>query len=358
MYNYTIHLARMFFKAFYRTCSHIIMHIIVWGLNRMKCCYGLRLALKSIIITKKTSAYWPGIFSLYPEADLKRIMRFTAAFKTIGEYLESLCLRAEIKNESAFRQLYLSMLDAVDPQRPIGEYFKYYPITSDNSYLEGLVMECRSQISGLPSYDLVIDGIKKHIQLYSDSQTYKYLDAGIREDFLKTWSTYYLNNYPGISWWEFCAASGSMLGVFALAASACSKNLSLKEAGNIDRAYFPWINGLNILLKNYVSAREDMQTSGLNLTYYFRNLKDCANRILFFARQSMDACEALKHSQFHKAVVCGLVSVYLSDPEAFWAMNRLATNEIIEQCSEEVRLYQRICLGFRLLAKNRRTDPK
>jgi tetraprenyl-beta-curcumene synthase len=300
------------------------------------------LALSSIRY-KKFHAQGGCVYALYPKVDLKKTVKFIVALQTISDYLDNLCDRAGIKKESAFRQLHLSMLDAVDPKRPLSDYYRFYPYKSDNGYLVKLVEECRKQIQGLPSYNLVLDHIKKYIQLYSDLQTYKHLDEKTREDYLETWANYYLRSFPAISCWEFSAASGSTLGIFVLFASAFNPSLSPDMVKKLDAAYFPWICGLHILLDYYIDSVEDMQMGDLNFTYYYDNLKHCESRLSFFIENSLQACHTLEYPEFHTTVVKGLLAMYLSDPKAFLGLNKLATRNILRGSSSKTAFYHNLC---------------
>jgi tetraprenyl-beta-curcumene synthase len=298
---------------------------------------------------KKFHAQGGSVYALYPNVQMKQTVRFIVALQTISDYLDNLCDRAGVESEAAFRQLHLSMLDAIDPTRPIEDYYRYYPYKHDNSYLASLVKDCRQLVKDLPSYGLVAEAIKKYIRLYSDLQTYKHLEDTIREEYLKTWAEYYLNNYPQISCWEFAAAAGSTLGVFTLYAAAQDPGLTAEEVRNIDGAYFPWICGLHILLDYYIDLQEDLQTGDLNFTNYYENLKQCEERIAFFTERSLKSCSGLRYSGFHTTVVQGLLAMYLSDPKALWGLNKLASRNILRSAMPETIRYYKLCRLLRMV---------
>lgn len=302
----------------------------------------------SSITHKKFHAQGGSIYALYPGVDIKAVIKFIVSFQTISDYLDNLCDRTDIKNESAFRQLHLAMLDAIDPYRGINNYYLYYPYKNDGNYLRSLVDVCRTQVRSLPSYPLVIEPIKKYIQLYSDLQAYKHLDVEIREKNLITWADYYKSRYPEISCWEFSAAAGSTLGIFMLLAAAFNEELSLQEVKSIEAAYFPWICGLHILLDYYIDAKEDIQMGDLNFTQYYENLKECEERIGFFIERSLQCCSTLRFPEFHKTVVRGLLAMYLSDPRAFSGMNRLASKNILSVNRPGTTLYHKLCKMLRV----------
>ena len=301
------------------------------------------------IASKKFHAQGGSIYALYPHADFIKSIRFITALQTISDYLDNLCDRVGINDESAFRQLHLAMLDAVDPDRQKENYYRFYPYKNDGGYLNTLVDQCRSQIAGMSSYELVIDTIKKYVHLYSDMQSYKHLSGKIRESSLKTWANYYMKRYPGISCWEFSAAAGSTLGIFVMFASAFNPGLTPEDVRALDSAYFPWICGLHILLDYFIDAHEDMQTGDLNFTYYYKNLKHCEERLMFFMERSQEHCSSLPYPGFHKTVLSGLAAMYLSDPKASHGMNRLVSKNILNCSLPHTITYYNICRFLRAL---------
>lgn len=308
---------------------------------------ALRKQALASITAKKFHVQGGSIYALYPNVDISKTVKFITAFQTISDYLDNLCDRAGVKDESAFRQLHLSLLDAIDPGREISDYYRYYPYKNDDNYLKSLVEECRLQIRNLPSYNLVLQTMKRYVQLYSDLQTYKHLEDKLREDYLKTWAGYYVKQYPGLLWWEFSAATGSTLGIFMLYAAAYNSSLTEHEVKAIDSAYFPWISCLHILLDYYIDSIEDMQMGDLNFTYFYTNLKQCEERLSWLVERSLDLCSSLQHPDFHATIIKGLLSMYLSDPKALFGLNRLASQNILNKSIPGTTLYYNACRMLR-----------
>lgn len=295
------------------------------------------------IRSKKFHCQGGSVYALYPGVNVCNTIKFIVSLQTISDYLDNLCDRAGVQDEASFRQLHLSMLDAVDPGRTISDYYLYYPYKKDNGYLKQLVDECRGQINTLPSYKLVVSRIKKYIELYSDLQSLKHLPADVRETRLTQWANCYLGQYPEISCWEFSAATGSTLGVFMLFAAAAEPSLTAREVDAIDAVYFPWVCSLHILLDYYIDAQEDMQMGDLNFTYYYKNLKHCEERLSYFIDRSISQCSLLKYPDFHLTVIKGLLATYLSDPKALTGMNRLSSQSLIKKGGIDTAFYHKLC---------------
>jgi len=267
------------------------------------------------ITHKKFHCQGGSIYSLYPGVNTMDLITFIVAFQTISDYLDNLCDRAGIENEQAFRQLHHAMTDALDPEALPQNYYAFYPFHDDGGYLTKLVTTCQQEIKKFPSYPLVKSDLLKFAGLYSDLQTYKHLGLQIREQKMQDWINDHINHYPQITPWEFAAATGSTLGVFMLCAAASDKNLTKTSANQIFTAYFPWINGLHILLDYFIDVAEDKANGDLNFLAYYKDEQEALTRLICFTQHALQETQTLPQSLFHKTVVQGLLAMYLSDPK-------------------------------------------
>ncbi|MDI6601991.1 MAG: tetraprenyl-beta-curcumene synthase family protein [Thermoanaerobacteraceae bacterium] len=303
-------------------------------------------ALNSIY-TKKFHCQGGSIYSLYPGTDMAKMVHFIVAYQTISDYLDNLCDRAGVYDEMAFKNLHLAMRDALLPDDSYNDYYKYYPYKSDDKYLIRLVNECKKVISCLPSYDVIRDKIIYFSELYSDLQVYKHLSPDIRERKMKEWFSQYTVNYPGISGWEFAAASGSTLGVFVLVAAAFKDELTKREAEKIFNAYLPWICGLHILLDYYVDLFDDIKSHDLNFISYYRDVKESEERLKYFYANSVNYAKTLKYFYFHQMVIDGLLALYLSDPKADIDRHAESTEDIMKFTGRYARDLYHLCKTLR-----------
>jgi len=267
------------------------------------------------ITHKKFHCQGGSIYSLYPGVNTAESITFVVAFQTISDYLDNLCDRAGVADEQAFRQLHQAMLDAIDPEAPLQNYYAFYPVHDDGGYLAKLVTTCQQQLRTLPAYQVVKPHLVEFVNLYSDLQTYKHLDPSIREHKMRDWMHQYMSRYPQITDWEFAAATGSTLGVFMLYVAANDKNLTVSTASKIFTAYFPWINGLHILLDYFIDASEDQANGDLNFVAYYGDEKEILSRLTCFTQQALQQAQTLPEPDFHKTVIQGLLAMYLSDPK-------------------------------------------
>lgn len=310
--------------------------------------WELRVQALSSIKSKRFHAQGGSVYSLYQPTDLTDTVRFIVALQTISDYLDNLCDRTGVTNESAFTQLHLAMLDAVDPARPISDYYCYYPFKNDRGYLEELALTCRRQIKKQPSYPLVLPKVVKYVQRYSELQTYKHLSLSIRETKLSDWAKTNLNPATGIHWWEYAAATGSTLGIFLLYAASANPALTHEEVELIDEAYFPWITGLHIMLDYFIDAHEDLKMGDYNFTFNYQTTSECVERLVFLIRQSIQACRRLPNPRFHLTVVRGLLAMYLSDPKALTPKMKKNSLFLVGKGGVKSRLFHQCCRLLRI----------
>lgn len=309
----------------------------------------LRRLAQNSLKYKKFHAQGGAVYASRYEGNNNALTRIIVAFQTISDYLDNLCDRAGCFDEKAFRQLHASMIDALCPGSELKDYYKYYPLSNDGGYLHELVKVCRKEIVNLPSYGLVQSRLIYYVTLYSNLQVYKHVALEKREALLTKWITPLLLKYPGIYWWEFAAAAGSTLAIFALLSSALQQDLTIHEIDKIDKAYFPWICGLHILLDYYIDQEEDLLENDFNFVSYYPDSKMIRNRFRFFIKQSIAKSETLPDKFFHITIVKGLLALYLSDPKAVQQKIRdLSLNILREGGSGSLFIY-RLCLLFRRL---------
>jgi tetraprenyl-beta-curcumene synthase len=297
----------------------------------------------SSIRDKKFHCQGGSIYGLYPKTPLFAMTRLIVALQTISDYLDNLCDRAGITDEQAFRQLHFAVTDALQPDKPPENYYQYYPFQDDGGYLTSLVAACQREIVELPSYRLV----QKHTltlgNLYSELQTYKHLDWSVRETAMRSWIEPQLSRYPGISIWEFAAATGSTLGMFVLCALAANPHLTQEEADHAFAAYFPWICGLHILLDYFIDREEDRVGGDLNFVAYYSSDQQAEDRLRLFWHQALASAQSLPEASFHETVVRGLFAMYLSDPKTNYPPEQEIRSSLLRSAGPYTNLLYTLC---------------
>lgn len=317
------------------------------------------------------------LYALYPGSDVKVSVSFISSFCMLVNYLEMLCLQCRIKDEPTLRQVLLAVLDATEPGRDISNYCKYFHTKGLKNILNLLVETCRNQVARLPSYDIVLEQLKKYIYYYLDLTTYKFISSEeSRSNYILTWADYYIRQFPSISTWEFSSSANSLMCILALFSSAFDPLLGANTVKYIESLYFPWICALDTLLRNFLrynrNILEGAEESTLNFAHNYKNLKECEDRLAFFINSSLNYPfnNSLDHSfdyslnypldhssencpcpdivNFHKSIVKWMLAIYLSDPGAKFGFNRIASYNLLKLRNVSYKSYYTICkiIGF------------
>lgn len=265
------------------------------------------------------------------------LLQAIVALQTISDYLDNLCDRAGVSDEMAFSRLHRAFIDALDEREPPclhdrerftsndpahsdpAGYYAHFPFKHDNGYLNSLVRQCKAVLRDLPSYPVVRSDVLRLARLYCDMQVRKHLDVAVRQDLLRSWFHENVLSFPwvgtSVEWWEFAAASGSTLGIFALLRAAARPGLEPRHVYEIRRVYFPYITGLHILLDYFIDQMEDEKGGDLNFVKAYANTEQQSERLLFFMRKSLKGANSLPDGLYHETVVKGMLALYLSDPK-------------------------------------------
>lgn len=278
------------------------------------------------ISAKRFHAEGGGVFAALAPEWTDTLVPLIVALQTISDYLDNLCDRSVSMDEKDFRQLHKAMSDAVDGTPPMyvgsrnGEqsetsppYYDHHPNKDDGSYLRALVDECRHHIDKLPSYAIVRPYVLYLVELYSDLQVYKHGPVAGRRQTLERWFAEKGSHWSRLHWFEFAAATGSTLGMFALFTAATRTDLTDAEADAIVNSYFPWICGWHILLDYLIDQEEDIRGGDLNFVSFYDDGDHMRRRLVLFANKARSHARTLPDAAFHTTVVQGLPGLYLSD---------------------------------------------
>lgn len=278
----------------------------------------------------------------------QELLRLIVAYQTLCDYLDNLCDRAGQTDGRAFRHLHRSLIDALDPHRPLTDYYEYYFFRNDGGYIAELVAECRKLIMLLPSYHLVQDDILRLARWYCELQVRKHLAWDVREKELKDWIDDLLPQFPGLLWNELAAATGSTLALFALFKLACQKELGRNLVDKTQQAYFPWICALHILLDYFIDQQEDRAGRDLNFIFYYSDELQMMKRLKACVHEARYQAASLPGAVFDLTVVEGLLAMYLSDGKISGQGFQNKARALIRECGGTTFSVYNLCRIVRI----------
>ncbi len=273
----------------------------------------LRQQALASIETKTFHCEGGSIYGLLSEEKIDDVIRFIVAYQTISDYLDNLCDRSTSLDCNDFQALHNSMLHALTPGAPLENYYRYREDQDDGGYLHDLVTTCQEVVKSLPAYEQIFEYNLELAQYYCDLQVHKHVEKADRVPRLQAWFDTYKHNLPPLSWYEFSACTGSTLGIFCLVAYATNHNFTKVEAEMVKNGYFPWVQGLHIMLDYFIDQEEDRNGGDLNFCFYYKNEAQLSKRLEVFALEAEKSIRNLPHQQFHYFINKGLLAIYLAD---------------------------------------------
>jgi tetraprenyl-beta-curcumene synthase len=254
-----------------------------------------------------------GILALMANDHYKKAVKFIVAYQTISDYLDNLCDRSTSLDPEDFAALHESMSDALQLDVSKKNYYRLRTEQDDDNYLYDLSETCRSVLREMENYDLIKDYLLELCQYYCDLQIHKHVVQEERVPRLENWFHHYKNTLPEMEWYEFSACSGSTLGIFCLVSYCFRQDFKASDAENIRKGYFPYIQGLHILLDYFIDQEEDLEGGDLNFCFYYENQETLFKRLTHFVEEADRHTEFLPHKRFHQLINRGLLGIYLSD---------------------------------------------
>lgn len=254
------------------------------------------------------------ILALLAGDKYKEAIRFIVAYQTISDYLDNLCDRSTSLDAGDFAALHESMTDAltIGATKP-KNYYHLREDQDDGGYLAELSATCRDVLQKILHYDVIVDYLQELCNYYCNLQIHKHVVEEERIPRLKNWFSDHQENIPEMAWYEFSACSGSTLGVFCLISYAMREDFQPKHAKSIREGYFPYIQGLHILLDYFIDQEEDLVEGDLNFCFYYQDETHLFDRLTHFVVEADRHTKKLPHKRFHQLINRGLLGIYLSD---------------------------------------------
>ena len=250
-------------------------------------------------------------------ARARRYVAIVAALETIYDYLDNLCDRLPNVSAQAYATLHGALLDALDDRRVPGDYYADGPPGDDGGYLRSLVDAARAGLAALPNYDAVRDRLVEVASYYAELQVLKHGPPGERERACDAWYERNRAQFPDLDWWEFAAACGSSLPVFALIELATREHVPDGAVDATMAAYFPGVSAIHILLDYFIDQAEDREHGELNFVACYASPAEAVLRLRRLVRGTLARVRTLADATRHRFVLQAMCVFYLTHPKVF-----------------------------------------
>jgi tetraprenyl-beta-curcumene synthase len=265
---------------------------------------------------KRGNTHGAALFSVLPGARSPCLLRLLVTYQVMWDYLDCASESGAGAGQTNGFQLHLALVDALDPSRPISDYYALHPWREDAGYLRTLVEACRQYCSELPSFQkiqpvLLREATRANVQAINHN-----LDADRRETELRGWVA---QEYPGrheVSWFELAGAAGAGLAIYALFALASEPLCTDTEIDRAYHAYFPWTSALATMLDSFVDQADDQAHGDHCYVAYYKTAEEATRRIDRLTGRCMRETHALRNSEGHTLIAACMIAMYLTRDSA------------------------------------------
>ena len=204
--------------------------------------------------------------------------------------------------------------------------------------------------NGFPTISWVRQSLRALAAVYVDLQVHKHVRKEERVPRLQAWFADHEKNLPEMAWYEFSACTGSTLGIFCIVSQLFNPATSGELVARIQHAYFPWVQGLHILLDYLIDQEEDRTGSDLNFCSYYRDNEHLSSRLSHFYSQAQASVANLPDAKFHRLIIRGLLGIYLADHKVARQKNVLAiAKKLLRLGGGEAKFLYFHCWAYRRL---------
>ena len=268
------------------------------------------------------------MFATLPRARNRSLLRLLVAYQIIWDFLDSVSERGAGAGQANGRQLHLALIDALDPARPLSDYYRYNPWREDGGYLRALVNVCRESCAALPCYERVRDLVVEEASRAQVLAINHDLDSARRDKLLQAWAHREFPEGHEASWFELSGASSAGLSIFALLALASEPTCSEREIERTRGAYFPWVSSLAAMLDSYVDQADDAAKGEHSYIAHYPTPELAIEHVCLMVRRCLSDTHSLKNGEKHILIVTSMAAMYLSKDSALTPAMRASTNRI------------------------------
>lgn len=283
----------------------------------------------SALCGKRGQTDGAALFSIIPRARNSSLLRLLVAYQIIWDFLDSVSERGATSGLVNGRQLHVAIIEALDPERPISDHYRYHPWSDDGGYLCTLAIACRECCVQLPSYErvrsfAVREAIRGQVLTINHDP-----DPRRRDTMLEAWATKEFPTGHEASWFELTGAASAGLAIFALFVIASEPACIDGEIGRILGTYFPWGSALATMLDSYVDQSEDAVNGDHSYIAHYPTPELATKRICLFIRRCLREASLLKEGEKHILIVACMFAMYLSKNSALIPPLHVTTKRII-----------------------------
>ena len=300
---------------------------------------------------KRAHADGAALFSVLPDYRNGSLVRLLVAYETILDFLDEVSERHP--TEANGRELHLALIDALEPERELADYYHHHPAGDDGGYLEALVEACRAWCRDLPSIEAVRPMLLREVWRTQVLALNHLEDPQERDAALRRWAAEEFPVERELDWFELGAAASASLVVHSLLALAARPSVTRSEISATYATYWPWTSLATAMLDSYVDQVEDAAKGNHSYIAHYDEPQCAVRRLVECIGRSAKGALELRDGQRHAVIVCSMVAMYLSKDSARLPATRADTARLVAAGGSLARLLLPMLRAWRMAYSQR-----
>ncbi len=274
----------------------------------------LRSQALDALARKKFHCEGGGVYGLVARDRQDELIQFIIAYQLICDYLDNLCDQSDSLDPNDFESLHNALLTALQPGKAHPDYYAFRDEKDDGGYLRALVETCQEILSTFPSFAALQPYMLKMSGLYAELQVHKHVEKEDRQPRLEAFFARHKDEMPeGMTWFEFASCTASTLAVYTMATYSTKANITDQLAKTICNGYFPYVQGMHIMLDYFIDQKEDIEDDEMNFLFYYDSNEQMEERFRYYVEKAEESLTILPDASFHHMLIRGVIAIYLAD---------------------------------------------
>jgi tetraprenyl-beta-curcumene synthase len=282
------------------------------------------------IVRKRAHADGAALFWTLPRRRHLRLLALLVAYQTAWDFLDNASERGACMGEHNGRQLHRALVEGLDPNGLLSDYYRHHLCRGDGGYLRTLAEACREVCAALPSYTHVRSRVLAEAQRCAIQSINHNPDPADRDVALKCWAEREAQSTQrDMSWFELTAAASASLVPHVLLALAAEPTCQPGDVVAAHAAYLPWASLATAMLDSYADRLEDDEAGEHSYIAHYEDGEEAVRRIGEIVARATSEAQGLRAGHRHAVIVASMVAMYLSKDSSRASSGRDGTADLV-----------------------------
>lgn len=338
---------------------------------------SLREDALAAIVRKRAHADGAALFWTLPRRRHPRLLALLVAYQIAWDFLDNASERGACQGEHNGRRLHRALVEGLDPDVQLSDYYRHHLCSGDGEYLRTLAQGCREVCAALPSYARVRTRVLAEARRCAIQSINHNPDPAERDIALRRWAerergsaarrelrgehagrqaehTGGQGEHAGgqaerdMSWFELAAAASASLVPHVLLALAAEPACRPGDVDAAHAAYLPWASLATAMLDSYADRLEDDAAGEHSYIAHYRDGGEAVARVAEIVARATHEAQELRAGHRHAVIVASMVAMYLSKDSARAQAGNEETADLVRSGGSLARLLLPVLRAWRI----------